>query len=113
VRTFTASGSLAHDEPSLAFRIGARLASSGNGAQGGFVGDIDEVRLWNIGRTATEIASSRGAPIEPSAPGYASLVAYYRFDEGTGATTAPTAGELSGSLMGGGGGPKWTTADWP
>ena len=113
VRTVTATGSLEHDEPSIAFRIGARLAANGNGPHGGCVGDSDEVRLWNGGRTAAEIASARGAPLEPSAPGYARLVAYYRFDEGTGSTAAPTVGTFSGSFMGGGGGPKWIPADWP
>jgi ethanolamine utilization microcompartment shell protein EutS len=43
-------------------------------------GRIDELRIWNIARTASEIQSNMGNQIDPSS---SDLVAYYRFNNGT------------------------------
>ncbi|MBK9399996.1 MAG: HYR domain-containing protein [Bacteroidetes bacterium] len=43
-----------------------------------FTGDMDEVRIWNVSRTATEIQSGILSPVSPFAAG---LLAYYKFDE--------------------------------
>jgi hypothetical protein len=43
-----------------------------------FDGIIDEVRVWNIGRTQEEIALNYDLVIHPSTPG---LIGYWRFDE--------------------------------
>ena len=45
-----------------------------------FKGAIDEVRIWNVARTATQIANDRNAEF-CSVP--AGLVAYYTFNQGT------------------------------
>jgi hypothetical protein len=43
-----------------------------------FTGDMDEVRIWNLPRTAAEIQSGILSPVLPFAAG---LLAYYKFDE--------------------------------
>ncbi len=45
-----------------------------------FDGDMDEVRLWNIVRSGSDIADNRFSKLDPSTSG---LVAYYDFDQGT------------------------------
>ncbi|MBS4043359.1 MAG: HYR domain-containing protein, partial [Chitinophagaceae bacterium] len=45
-----------------------------------FGGDIDELRLWTIARTATEIKSSRNIQLSGSETG---LIIYYDFNQGT------------------------------
>jgi len=45
-----------------------------------FQGDIDEVRIWNVARTASQIQANCLAPINTATTG---LVAYYNFDKGT------------------------------
>lgn len=47
-------------------------------------GSLDDVRVWNVARTAEEIAQAFAAPLTG---GEAGLVGYWRFDEETGTTT--------------------------
>ncbi len=54
-----------------------------------FSGQIDEVRIWNIARTASEIQNTMQTLLDGNEPG---LIAYYRFDEGTETQT----GDLTG-----------------
>ena len=46
-----------------------------------FAGTIDEVRIWNIARSATDIQSNMTTSFTGNEPG---LVAYYKLDEGLG-----------------------------
>jgi hypothetical protein len=48
-----------------------------------FQGRIDEVHVWNIARTETEIQSTMNTPLIGNEPG---LVGYWKFDEGSGQT---------------------------
>ncbi len=48
--------------------------------QSSFVGQIDEVRIWNIARTAINISSDMNSQLNGDEPG---LVAYWKFDEET------------------------------
>lgn len=57
-------------------------ASSDTG--NGFTGKMDEVRLWNVARTAQEIADNYRVILHGDEAG---LIAYYKFDDGSG--TAP------------------------
>jgi len=54
----------------------------------GFQGEIDEVRIWNTARTKTQIQSSFAS----LAGNESGLVAYWRFDEGSGTTTGDGSG---------------------
>lgn len=82
------------------FGIGSALNSAG-AREGAFAGAIDEVRVWNFARSAAEIAQTKDLAIE-SAPG---LVGRFGLDEGTGTTTASSAGVSSGTLTNG---PVWS-----
>ncbi len=53
-----------------------------------FKGEIDEVRIWNIARTQSEIMADMNQRIEPQ-PG---LVGLYRFNEGTGTVVNDASG---------------------
>jgi hypothetical protein len=44
-------------------------------------GVMDEVRVWNLARSESEIAEAMGRYVEPTEPG---LVGYWRLDEGSG-----------------------------
>ena len=59
-------------------RIGARSVGA---ATSFFNGAIDEVRLWSVGRTATEVLETRDIRYLGAAPG---LVANFSFEEGRG-----------------------------
>ncbi len=64
-----------------------------------FAGDLDEVRIWNTARSASRIQASMNYSLSGNEAG---LVAYWRFDEGTGTTTADATGHgLNGTLVAG------------
>lgn len=59
----------------------ARLCASTWATDGPFTGQLDEVRIWNTVRTASEISNNKNnSSLSPSTAG---LVAYYHFDQGT------------------------------
>ncbi len=106
VRSMNASADLLHTG-SQSMRIGAREASDGSAA-GPFDGIIDDVRLFSTARSEAVIAAERGAPQTPASPWWPSLVAYWRFDEGTGQTTQDERGNYLGNLVNG---PAWVESD--
>jgi hypothetical protein len=57
--------------------IGENLQATGRFYQG----NIDEVRIWDVARTAEQIESSKNCEVEGSEVG---LVAYYKFNQGLG-----------------------------
>src|SRR5262249_11021084 len=59
-----------------------RLGADSTGAKK-FTGDQDEIRVWAIPRTNSEIAAFAGVHVDPSTTG---LVGYWRCDEATGST---------------------------
>lgn len=86
-------------------RIGARGGVSSGCGLNYFNGMIDEVRFWNVARTATDIQQNYTKEIDPSA--YSDLAAYYTFDQGiaagtnTGITTLmDQKGDNNGTLIG-------------
>ncbi|MEM6264600.1 MAG: LamG-like jellyroll fold domain-containing protein [Bacteroidota bacterium] len=58
-----------------------RIHELGAAKAGYLNGDLDEVRIWNVARTSTEVFSHYDQLVLPTTPG---LVAYYRFDEAFG-----------------------------
>jgi Concanavalin A-like lectin/glucanases superfamily/Putative Ig domain len=76
------------------FRIGRNRGNLTDHWQG----MMDEVRVWNTGRSATEITNAARRAIPGNASG---LVGYWRMDDGTGGTvTDSSPSGLSGSLSG-------------
>lgn len=73
--------------------VSAYLSYSSNSFNGG----MDEVRIWDVARTAGSILTSYNKIIDPST---ADLVAYYRFDEGSGTTAEDLASAYDGTITG-------------
>lgn len=66
---------------------------------------IDEVRIWNVARTAAQIKATMNTSVAANAAG---LVGYWKMDEGTGTTTKDeTANANSGTLIST---PVWLTS---
>jgi len=74
-----------------------------------FLGDISDVRLWDVVRTEATIAADMNIVLKGNEPG---LVANYQFSEGSGTTTANTA---NGNLYPGTfvNNPAWVTGPPP
>lgn len=77
-----ANGTLRTDTSELAIGRGDPAYSSGEF----FHGFLDEIRVWNVARSAAEIRAAMTSPLSGQKPG---LVAYWTFDDGT-------AGDASG-----------------
>ena len=83
-------------------------------ADGSFHGAIDEVRIWNVARTAEEIRRNRDHPLTGTE---ANLTAYWNFDEtaGTNAldrTTNHYDGTINGAQRVSSSIPLWGSAVW-
>ena len=70
-------------------------------------GDISEVRIWNIQRTGEEIAKNP-YEVDPHASG---LVAYWKFNEGTGSAIKDHTG--NGNDITSSGAPTWVNVELP
>jgi hypothetical protein len=79
-----------------------------------FAGDIDEVRLWNVVRAQSDIMSTMHTRLAGTETG---LVGYYRFDEGSGLTSADASATHANVMLGGATGaaaaPTWVMSDAP
>lgn len=79
-------------------RIGANLLSEA------WTGKLDDIRIWSIARTATEISTNMTGCIPGSMPG---LLALYNFEAGSGTLLADITGHgYNGTLTAS---PVWTT----
>ncbi|PWU15579.1 MAG: hypothetical protein C5B50_15205 [Verrucomicrobia bacterium] len=73
-----------------------------------FAGDLDEVRIWNVARSQGAIQSTMHQTLVGNEAG---LVAYWRFDEGSGGTTADATGKgNTGNIYSGA---AWTLSTAP
>jgi len=89
---------------SLPLQIGADQGYSGRE----FDGQIDEVRVWNIARSQTQIQQTMNHRLFGNEPG---LVGYWRFDEGTGLLAGDSSGHgNTGTLTNG---PSWVPSSAP
>ena len=61
-----------------------------------YQGLIDEVRVWNVIRTQSEILANMNVPVSPSSTG---LVAYWKFDEISGTTAYDAAGTAQNGTL--------------
>jgi len=77
-----------------------------------FTGLIDEVRVWNIGRSQSDIQKTMNTVLQGDESG---LVYYYRFDEGMGIIVNSQATTSVGILGGGieAAEPRWVQSDAP
>ena len=80
--------------------LGTSLTSTGTLANGGiggfFLGVLDEVRIWNVVRSATQISASRDLELTSGT----GLIARYGLNEGAGTTAASSvAGAPTGTLV--------------
>lgn len=64
------------------------VLGSNNAGLNNYFGKIDECRIWSTELDESLIKDWMNTSIDDSHPNYASLVAYYKFDEGTGTSTA-------------------------
>jgi len=60
-----------------------------------FKGQMDEVRIWNVARTGTQIQTDMYTPLQGTEPG---LVTLYDFEEGAGTTATDLTGTHHGTL---------------
>lgn len=85
--------------------IGLPLHLGSDGTGQFFRGQMDEVRIWNVTRSATEVRYNLSRALAGNEPG---LVAYWRLNEGLGTTAADaTTNRFDGTLFG----PAWTNSD--
>jgi hypothetical protein len=76
--------------------IGAYWLSNNNVSRAHFEGVIDEVRLWHVERTQTQI---RDNICQTLSPPLANLIAYYRLDETSGTFAADASGNGNNGTM--------------
>ncbi|HTP79448.1 MAG TPA: LamG-like jellyroll fold domain-containing protein, partial [Bacteroidota bacterium] len=72
-----------------------------------FNGKMDEVRVWNIGRSEQQIRADMCQTLTGTETG---LVAYWQFNEGSGTVAADSVGGNNGTLTNG---PTWATSVVP
>ncbi|MFN5327901.1 MAG: beta strand repeat-containing protein, partial [Planctomycetota bacterium] len=87
---------------SLTSTVGWRVGADFQGEVNTYLkGEFDEVRFWNVARSAADIAANKNSQVATSSTG---LVAYYQFNEGAGTSAASSASTtgLTGTLTGAG-----------
>lgn len=80
--------------------LGYDLGESG----GVFLGLIDEVRIWNVARSQSDIQADMNQPLTNEPP---DLVAYYRLDEGAGTTIYDSSINRADGIFFPDAGPAW------
>src|SRR5690349_18273028 len=79
--------------------IGSALTSTG-AAAGFFQGQVDEVRIWNVARSAGELAGSRFDELTSGT----GLIGRYGLNEGSGSSVGTSVGSVNGTTVAG---PTW------
>ncbi|MBL7067223.1 MAG: T9SS type A sorting domain-containing protein [Candidatus Marinimicrobia bacterium] len=103
--TETLSGAVSSLQPVTDYFL---IGDEQNTSAGTFKGKIDEFRIWNDARTASEIQENMHTHVSSSA---SDLVAYWQFNENTGTTAYDeTSNHHDGTLTNN---PTWTTSTAP
>src|SRR5439155_15541923 len=78
--------------------LGVALNSTGV-ATGAFNGTMDEVRIWNVARSAAQIQAAMGSAL-PNPASQTGLLGRWAMDEGAGTTIADSSGHnINGTLV--------------
>ncbi len=97
------SGSARQDNQAMT--IGRQQPSSGGCQCNHMNGTIEDLRIWNVARSQTQITDGINLGVPNNSTG---LVANYKFDEGSGNTTADASGNgNNGTLVNG---PSWVAS---
>jgi hypothetical protein len=83
--------------------LSVEMGRNGNGSNS-WIGKLDDVRIWNVVRTLTEISTSYRTELA-TAP--ANLVGNWKFNEGSGPTAADSTTPPNNATLVGGAG--WST----
>lgn len=62
-------------------------------------GVVDEIKIWNIALTQTEIRDWMCKKVTSTHPQYSNLVSYYKFDNGSGSVLTDSTGNNDGTLI--------------
>jgi hypothetical protein len=98
---FTVDGKVLPTQvPAPGFMLGTSpgyvlLGASQNFGNGGWVGTMDEVRIWKVYKTPAQITTGMKQIAKTTDP---DLVAYYQFDEGTGGDVGDSTGKATHKL---------------
>lgn len=88
-----------------------QVAEMGDDAYSLFNGLIDEVRIWNVSRTAADIQNSWNRTLSNTEIANPSLLGYWRFDDGSGLYAQDSSSyHHTGTLMNG---PQWINVGAP
>jgi hypothetical protein len=94
--TYAGSGNIGDAHPTMNdLTIGARQNSTGER----FTGLIDEVRVWNVERSAAQIQAAHATALAGNEAG---LVGYWRFDESSGTTATDSSTQGYDGVLGNG-----------
>jgi len=86
-----------------------RIGHSNGGPLRAFYGYIDEVRVWNIARSAAEINAAKNTFLTGSEPG---LIGYWDFNEGSGDVAADMSSTAQNGRLGHEIGPDDSDPEW-
>jgi len=98
-----AQGTLASDSSAGNTRP-VRIGRNGGTATAYWVGKLDDIRIWNVVRTAAEVSANYHTELTSAPTGF---VANWKVNEGTGTTAADSAGTAQSATLQGG--VTWST----
>ncbi|MDI6804608.1 MAG: T9SS type A sorting domain-containing protein [Bacteroidota bacterium] len=76
---------------------------------GSFKGTLEEVRIWSSALSGATLKEWMNKSVTSAHPNYSTIRGYWKFDEGTGTTTADASGNgNTGTLLNG---PQWVESD--